>query len=821
MSDLRDAFRALKATPVVTVVAVLSLALGIGANTAIFSILDSLMLRTLPVRAPERLVVLGIKDGRDSWTYPIWEEIRDRAEIFEGAFAYASSRFNLARSAQTEYVDGFWASGRIFDVLGVPAILGRTFTEADDRRGGGPDGPVAVISYRYWQARYAGAADAVGQTLTIERVPYTIVGVTPPDFFGIEVGRTFDVAIPFGTEPLVRGKESALDRRSNWWLNILTRLKPGQSIEAATAALRGVQPQIREATIPPNYRPEDKAQYLSDAFSLIPAATGNSYLRDRYRTALLTIMAVVGLVLVIACANIANLLLARATARRHEMSVRLALGASRLRLIRQLLTESLLLAGCGAALAILFARWGAALLVRQLSTSTNTVFLDMGTDWRVLGFTAFIAVATALLFGTAPAFRASGVTPNEALKERGRGVVGDGRFGLGNLLVVVQVALSLVLLVGAGLFVRTFTSLSNLPLGFDRDPILVANVSLVRAGVEPAQRPELYERLRQAAASLPGVARAAASVVTPVSGSTWGYAVERVDDRTIPDKDRSVYVNVVSPGWFLTFGTPLLAGRDFTDHDTKTGVQVIIVNEAFVRKFLNGQNPLGHRIRQPEFPDRPAVDQEIVGYVKDAVYRSLRAPVPATMYVPLPQQAQPPPGIAISVRAAGGSPALLTKSVAAALANVNPNVTMTFRSLAEQVDSSLIQERVVAMMSGFFGALALLLAGLGLYGVTSYAVSRRRTELGIRMALGAAPGGVVRLVLRRVAILVGAGVAVGSALSWVSSRFVATLLYGLQPRDPVTLAGAAVVLAAIGALAGWLPARRASRIDPARVLREG
>jgi putative ABC transport system permease protein len=821
MSDIRDAFRALRATPVVTFVAILSLALGIGANTAIFSILDSLMLKSLPVKAPDRLVVVGTGQGRDSWTYPIWEQIRQRQDLFEGTFAYSSTRFNLSRNAQTEYVDGFWASGRIFEVLGVPAILGRTFNEADDRRGAGADGPVAVISYRYWQSKYFGAADVVGQTLTIERVPYTIVGVTPPEFFGIEVGRTFDVAIPFGTEPLVRGKESMLDRRSSWWLSVVVRLKTGQSVDAGIAAIRGVQPQIREATIPPNYRADDKAKYLTEAFNLIPAASGNSYLRDRYRTALLTIMGVVALVLLIACANIANLLLARATARRHEMSVRLALGASRSRLIRQLLTESLLLAGCGAALAVLFARWGAALLVRQLSSSTNTVFLDIGTDWRVLGFTALIAVATALVFGTAPAFRASGVTPNDALKERGRSVVGDGRFGLGNLLVVVQVTLSLLLLVAAGLFVRTFTSLSRLPLGFDSTPILVASVNAARATANPDERVGLYERLREAAAQVPGVAGAAASAVTPVSGSTWQFAIERIDDRVLSEKDRGVYVNLVSPGWFSTFGTRFLGGRDFTDRDTKSAPHVVIVNEAFARKFTNGANPIGHHFRQPEYPDRPAFDQEIVGYVQDAVYRTLRAPVPPTMYVPIAQQGEAPSGISISVRASGGSPALLTKSVAAAMAAVNADITMTFRLLSEQVNSSLIQERVVAIMSGFFGGLALLLAGLGLYGVTSYAVNRRRTELGIRMALGAAPAGVIGLVLRRVGILVAAGVLVGGAISWILVRFVSTLLYGLQPHDPLTLAGAAVILSAIGALAGWLPARRASRIDPAQVLREG
>jgi predicted permease len=368
---------------------------------------------------------------------------------------------------------------------------------------------------------------------------------------------------------------------------------------------------------------------------------------------------------------------------------------------------------------------------------------------------------------------------------------------------------------------RTFSSLAHLNLGFDRTPILVANVGTVRLALEQTQRAEFFERLRQAAAAVPGVRNAAASAVTPVSGSTWQFAVERVDDRTVlPEKERGVYVNIVSPGWFETYGTTLLAGRDFTNRDDANAPRVVIVNETFAKKFLGGQNPIGHRLRQPEFPGFQTRDQEIVGYVQDAVYRSLRAPVPPTMYIPLPQNDRLPAGIAISVKAAGGSPALLTRSVASALTRVDPNITITFRPLAEQIDNALIQERVIAMLSGFFGGLALLLAALGLYGVTSYAVNRRRTELGIRMALGAAPAGVVGLVLSRVALLVAAGVVIGSAASLMASKYVATLLYGLQPQDPVTFAGAAVLLSGIGALAGWIPARRAAHVDPARVLRE-
>ena len=826
MHDLRLAFRSLRATPVVTSVAILSLALGIGANTAIFSLIDSLMLRALPVREPQRLALLTDErspGSAQSWTYPIWEQIRERSQLVDGVLAWSASRFNLAAGGETRFIDGIWVNGSFFDTLGVPAMLGRTLTDADDRRGGGADGPVTVISYSFWQQHFGGAADAIGRTLTLDRVAFTVVGVTPPDFFGTDIGRNYDVAVPLGNEPFIRGRDSGLDRRSMWWLSVMVRLKPGQSIDAADAALRGVQPQIREATIPEDWRPQDVSSYLKDRFTLFPAATGSSFLRERFQKPLITIMIVVTLVLLIACANIANLLLARATARRHELSVRVALGASRWRLARQLMTESLLLSVAGAGFGMLIASWASRLLVDQLSTSTNTVFLDLSLDWRVLAFTIVVTAATALLFGTAPALRAAGVAPIDALKEHSRSGMGDARVGLASGLVIAQVALSVVLVVAAGLFVRTFSSLAAVPLGFESDRILIVNVSALRANVDPQQRVPLYERVRDAVRSVPGVAEAAVSVVTPVSGSTWSNRVKVSDSVELPERERQTNANYVTPGWLSTYRTPIVAGRDIGPQDRKGSPRIVLVNQAFVRRFLAGTNPLGHTVHTDGVRG-PGPRMEIVGVVADAVYRSLRDPVPPTMYIPLGHYdaaLQPPlPAVSLSVRASGGSPALLTKSIAAAIGAIDPNLALTFRPLSDQVNASLTQERVVAMLSGFFGALALLLAGLGLYGVTSYAVTRRRAEIGIRMALGAAPAGVVRLVLARVTILVAIGVASGAVASVWLSTFVSTLLYGLQPRDPVTLAGAAVTLAAVGALAGSLPAYRASRIDPAEVLRE-
>jgi predicted permease len=834
MNDLRVAARELRAAPLVTAVAILSLALGIGANTAVFSLVNSLLLRPLPVVEPQRLAVVSdtrfVGQGTAAgWTYSVWDQIRQRAQPFDGACAWWTERLNLApRGGQTEPIDAMWVSGDYFSTLGTSALLGRTITANDDVRGGGRDAAVAVISYELWQRRFEGAGSVIGMPLMIERVPFTIVGVTPPEFFGAEVGRTFDVALPMNTEPLIRGTESRIRPEGGFAaLTVVLRLKPGQSVDAATTYLHGVQPQIREAAMPAEWGPRSQREFLKDAFTAVPAATGTSRLRVRYQRPLAVILTVVALVLFIACANIANVQLARAIARGHELSVRVALGAARWPLARQWLMESLLLSIMGAILGLLFASWTSRLLVAQLSTTLNRVYLDLSLDWRVLSFTATIAVATTVLFGTLPALRASGAAPIEALREQGRGSSTGLRAGLSNGLVIAQVALSVVIVVAAGLFVRSFAKLATLPLGFESNRVLLVNVNLAR--IQSSARVAFVHRLVSEISSVPGVMKASASMNTPVA------PLGIVDIVHVPNAPLSVqpfmngrlgphstFVNFVTPEWFATYGTPIRTGRDFDDRDVKGAPSAIVVNEAFVRKFLPGRNPIGATVVFERGRDAPA-PRTVVGVVGDAVYDSLRREDAPTEYVPLAQADFPlqvPIDMSISVRASAGSPMRLARTIAAALTAADPNLMFAFRPLTDQVGASLTQERLIAMLSGFFGVLALLLAGLGLYGLAAYSVACRRAEIGIRMALGSTGAGVVRLVVSRAAWLVAAGILIGVGVSAWASTFVATLLYGLDPRDPPTMIGAGVMLVIVGIVAAWLPALRASRLDPATVLRE-
>ena len=803
-ADLRNGIRQTVRTPGFTVIAVLTFALGIGANAALFSIFNSLILRTLPVRDPSSLALLT----NGSWSYPIWSEIRARdTDLFDGAFAWAVQQFDLSNGGQTDPVDGAYVSGTFFDVLGVTATRGRMLA-ADDDGGTAMDGPVAVISHRLWQQRFAGASDIAGRQLTVQRIPFTIVGVMPPGFFGPDVGRMADVILPFAAEPRIRGQESRLTAKGSWWIQIMVRLKAGQSLEQANAALRVIQPQITEG-----------ATRQIKPLTFAPAATGNSPLRTRFQTPLVAMVVAVGLVLLVACVNIASLMLARSLARRREFSVRLALGSSRWRIARMLLVESLMVAVAGAAVGLVFASWSSALLVRQLNTWQNAVSLDLSLDWRVLAFTTVLACLAALIAGVAPALSLKRMAAGEALKDAGRGIASDGRWSVRGALVVAQIAVSFALVVGAGLFLRTFASLHQLPLGFQAQPLLVAELNLQAGGGPPQERSGRVDRLREAVASVAGVRSAAISSERLLAGGGTSSGVIAIGEGPMTRIRPTLWINATTPGWFGTMSIPLRSGRDFVDADRAGSHPVAIVNETFVRRFLPNDQPIGQSVR---LAFDAGTRYEIIGVVGDAVYATPRDGMVATMYVAMAQRTPSAfwPTVLLTINAAPGMRASVERDAAEALRRADPRVAFTFGTFDQLIEATLTQERLTALVSAFFGALALLLAAVGLYGVVAHGVRARQPEIGLRMALGAAPSSIVGLVFQRVGLLIMAGLALGAAGSFWAARFVETLLFQLHPRDPLTFAGAAAVLAVVGALAAWLPARRAARLDPVTVLRE-
>ena len=803
--DLRIAVRGLRKSPTFTLVAITTLALGIGANTALFSIFNSLLLRQLPVREPARLVLLD----QGSYTYPIWEAFEaNTTAIFDGTFSWATTEFDLSPGGVTDPIPGAYASGRLFDVLGVQPARGRLIGPADDRLDG--NASVAVLSHRAWQQRFGGAPTIVGTVVGVNRHPFTVIGVMPRAFGGPDVGRNADLIVPMAAEPILRGADSALRRRTTWWLEIMGRLKPGVSVTQANAALRAVQPAIREAS-----KPERSRGFLEGPLTLATAATGRSGLRTRFETPLRAMLATVAAVLLIACANLTNLLVGRALSRRRELSVRLALGASRWRMVRLLAFETIVLVAGGAALGLLFARWSSALLVRQLSTWRGAVDLDLTLDWRVLTFTIGLGTLTAIVAGLLPAFTVTGVAPGDALKDSARTIAGDRRLSLRGALVVAQLALSLVLVVGAGLFLRTFGALTRVPLGFDPGPLTVARIDMANAAIPPDGRPALLARMHAAVSAAPGVQSASLSVITPITGSGWN---DRIGGNGDGGRETQAWINAVTPDWFATMGIRQVAGRTFDDGDRVGSAAVTVVNEMFARRFLPGGSPIGRRVRAGHLRDRQ--DYEVVGVVSDAVYKSLREGVLPTMYLPLAQETEISQGIGMTVKTAGGR-GTTDRVIADALRGVNPGLAFSFVDFGQFKQAGMIQERLVALLSGFFGALALLLAAIGLYGIVAHAVDVRRTEIGVRMALGAGRSGVLWLVFRRVGVLVGLGLGAGLALSLWASRFIGALLFQLEPRDFGTFAGALIVLVAASILAAWLPARRASLVDPATVLREG
>ena len=826
LQDVRYGARVLRLNPGFTLVAVLSLTLGIGANTAIFQLIDAVRLNSIPVPNPQQLATVRIADrhwssgnfeGRYSeLTFPLWEQIRDHQQAFSSAFAWAAERFNLASGGEARYAEGIWVSGKFFETLQVPALIGRTLTVEDDQRGCG--GPPAVLSYSFWQREYGGKPDVLGHTIRLEGHPFEIVGVTPASFYGVDVGHSYDVAVPLCSEPLIRGEDSLMDNRIGWWLASMGRLKPGWTLAQANAQINSISAGILEATVPPGYSPEAVKHYMEYKFGAFSAATGFSRLRRTYQDPLWILLAIAGFVLLIACANIANLMLARASAREREITVRLSLGASRGRLIRQLLAESVLLALAGAALGALLAQGLSRFLVASIHTQGSEFFLDLSLDWRILLFTGGIAILTALFFGLVPALRATRVSPAGVLKATGRGMTaGRERFALRRVLVVSQVAFSLVLVFGAVLFARSLGKLLATNAGFRETGILEMDVDCTKLGIAPDQRQAykiaLVDRLR----ALPGVEGVADASIVPLSGNGWneGIVLAGQQERApvTPQFTR------VSPGYFSTLGVPILAGRDFDRSDTAASPKVAIVNEAFVRKILKGANPLGQRFQIEEYLGRPRPMHEIIGLVKDTKYYDLRDEFSPIIYVTTLQDDRPDQYAQILIRSQLplGS---LTASVKSAMAGASPMLTLEFHNMETQIRNSLVRDRLMARLSGFFGALAALLAMIGLYGVISYSVAQRTNEIGVRMALGAQRLDIVGMILGEVGWMLFAGLVVGTGLALVLGRSAGALLFGIKPHDPLTISVSALGLAGVAILASYVPARRAARLDPMSALRD-
>jgi predicted permease len=823
VQDLRYALRTLITTPVFTIVVVLTLALGIGANTAIFSLTDQVLLRLLPVKSPERLVVLdgpGAFQGRTfnsgTFSYPMYRDFRDGNTVFDGVLARFPAPLTLMTNGQAERVSGELVTGNYFDVLGVHAQIGRTFTADDDRTPGGH--PIVILSHNYWIRRFGGDPGVLNRTVTINGLPMTIVGITPQGFYGTAVGENPDVMVPVAMKAQMTPTWDDLQSRRSRWLTVMGRLKDGISREQAEAAMNVLYRQINEnelkeiKTTSKTFRESFASKHLF----LRPGQKGRSDLRDQFSTPILVLMGMVGLVLLIACANVANLLLARGAARHKEVAIRLALGASRAAIVRPRLIESLLLAAAGAAVGLAFAWWTGTLLLRRLPFDEAARTLSAAPDLRVTTFALGASLLTALLFGLAPALQSTRPALTATLKDESGSVAGGtvhARFRKG--LVVAQVCLSVLLLAGAGLFARSLYNLKSLNPGFQVDQLLGFSINPPLNGYSRERSLTLFQRLRDELAQLPDVRSACAAVIPLMTDTNWSSTV-RVDGYQPKEgEDMNPDVNGVGPGFFATMGLPLIGGREFTVKDTAGAPRVAIINETMAKYYFGDSSPLGRRLRWGRDNDAP---MEIVGVVKDSKTSTLRREVRRFVYIPY-TQADEVGSMTFYVRARGDA-ATIGASVRQAALRVDPNLPIyEMKTMTTVMDESLFMERMVAALSIAFGALATLLAAIGLYGVMSYSVARRTREIGIRMALGAERASVMWLVLHEVALMVGVGLAVGVPLAIALSRIVQSQLFDLSANDPIALAGAAGVLALVALVAGYLPARRATRVDPMLALR--
>lgn len=822
LADTRYAIRSLVANPGFTTVAVVSLALGLGANTAIFSLANAVVLRSLPVRDPGQLVLLDIRDkqhaaeaGDPYFTNPIWEEIRDHTHVFSGSFAYANRAFDLANGGIVRRANGAVVSGAFFHVLGVQAVAGRLLDRSDDVRG---CGGVAVVSGGFADRELGGAARAVGRTLSLDGHPVPIIGVADPRFFGIEVGRKADVFVPLCMVNVFDGAH-ALDERSRWYLEVMGRA-PGMTPEDVGARLSAASSAIFQATLPSGWSKANQANYLSQMVAAVPGAGGLSELRHQYAHALWLLMAAVAVVLIIACVNIANLLLARGAVRQHEIAIRLSLGAGCGRVIRQLLCESLFLALIGAALGAVFARWADRVIVAWISTRHQPALLDMAIDWRVLGFTIIAALVTAALFGLLPAWRATRVDPQTIMKSGGRGMTGHHRQRLSRPLVAAQLALSLALVTGAGLLLVTFRNLDAVNPGFRREGVYIVQTDFAHAASDTARLPAMERDVLDRLGALPGVRSASQSAFTPMSGAGWNEYILTAGYVVHDARDSLAYFNAVSENFFSTMGTALLSGRTFRAGDNESPVTPAIVTRTMARRFFGVDNPLGRTFRTP-VADSTSPPYEIIGVVGDSKYNKLDEQTSPIVYLPLGARSSIQGWTQWNYELRSDLPiSSILPAARDAIAAVSPSIELDATTISAQIESTLARPRLLATLSSFFGALALVLAVIGLYGTLAYDVARRRNEIGIRMALGAAWRDVVRLVLGDAGRIIIAGIVVGAVLSLAGSHLVSSLLFGVAPQDLRTLVGAVLVLLCTALIATMLPAWRAARTHPAEALRD-
>jgi predicted permease len=824
--DLRYALRGLRLAPVFTAAALLSLALGIGANTAIFQIFDALRLRPLPIHNPQELVEIRLTEMRGArgafyasrpvMTDPQWELLRRQSLGVGGLFVWYRDEFNVSASGEAHLIEGIEVSGGYFSSLGVQPAIGRLIGMSDDTPGCG--NPAVVLSHRYWKTAFAGETNIVGRQLTLEKHAFQVIGVAPAEFSGLEVGRGFDVAVPMCSEPMLMGEYNRLNSGRDWWLTVMGRLESGTSIEQLNSLLLSLSPGLFNSTLPPNYPGEAVQAYRDSKLGAYSAASGVSELRRDYSGPLSFLLCIAVLVMLIACANLANLLLVRAAIREREFSIRLALGASRSRLIRQLLAEGALLAVGGGLLGMCLAPLLSHYLVSFLRTRSAAAFLDVRPDYRVLLFTIVLTTLTCLLFALMPAIRGSQADPGAALKSSGRGLVGQRhRFRIRKLLAATQMALSTVLVIAAMLFTKSVVNLFQVDAGFDQQGLLLANLDLSAAKLPKEQRLAFRRALVEKLKAEPGIENAAETVIRPLSGGGWDDAVWMETRGRSDEKD--CWFNRVGPEFFATMRIPLVSGRTFRMTDTPKSPQVAIVNQSFVRVHLGSEEPLGKIVNVGSTPSSPQRRYEIIGVVRDAKYRSLKEDSLPQIYLATSQDDDPSSFTHILVRSNLGT-AESIRETNRALSAAAPQSTILYRDLRKEVRDGLMRERLMATLSLMFGILATLLATIGLYGVLSYMLARRVNEIGIRMALGAGRPTVLRLILNEAASLVGFGLIVGIALALLLGRLVSALLFGMTAHDPMAIFMGSALLAGIAMAAAAVPAIRATRLDPMAALRQ-